>query len=270
MMLRLSILVLINCITIQLSSAQDFKFAFFTDMHISSDSTLSLVHQRVKDTKAHVDFIMLGGDNVDIDNQNAQRMPQAIERYKGLKKIFQQEGTSFYPTIGNHDRLSSAITANSDSLFVDLFGKTYYSFEHKHVRFIVLNSVQVVNSKYAIDSVQLDWLKNLIATIPTSQPIVISTHVPFLSVYYPVLTGKYTDTDTFSNQKEVFDLFKNHNLKLVLQGHMHLYEEIKVKGTTFITAGAVSGNWWSGDYHGTKPGALIVNYSNGEFTWNYN
>ncbi|WP_164122678.1 MULTISPECIES: metallophosphoesterase family protein [Sphingobacterium] len=251
------------------TNAQDFSFAFFTDMHIYNDSTLNIVENKITKTKSKVDFILLGGDNVDIDNKNEESLPLAIERYKKLKNIFKIQGVTFYPTIGNHDRLPHKLSNNLDSLFLDLFGKTYYSYDHKGVKFIVLNSVQNVKGKYTIGEEQLEWLKLILSKTNTSQPIVISTHVPFLSVYYPVLEGKYTDADTFSNQKEVFDLFRNHNLKLVLQGHMHLYEEIKVKNVMFITAGALSGNWWSGDYHGTFPGNLLVHYKNGEFTWQY-
>jgi predicted phosphodiesterase len=109
----------------------------------------------------------------------------------------------------------------------------------------------------------------LINNTTKEQPLVIVSHVPFLSVYYPVLEGRYTAADTFKNQKQVFDLFKAHNLKLVLQGHMHLYEEIKVKGVQFITAGAVSGNWWHGNFEGTVPGHLEVDVKGQNFTWKY-
>src|SRR5690606_16258054 len=113
------------------------------------------------------------------------------------------------------------------------------------------------------------WLKNELTDTPSDQPLIVISHVPFLSVYYPVLNGKYTAADTFSNQKEVMTQFENHNLKLILQGHMHLYEEIKVKELQYITAGAVSGNWWSGAFHGTEPGYLELQINNQNITWTY-
>lgn len=262
-------LTLVCCFFGSKSQAQDFSFAFFTDMHIYNDSTLDIVHQKLKESKPLVDFVLLGGDNIDIDNQSAESLPQAIARYHQLKDLFAQENISYFPSIGNHDRLPKSMSLQADSVFEAVFGETYYSFEHHGVKFIVLNSVQQVDHKYAIGDKQLQWLKDELQKTDKKQPIVISTHVPFISVYYPILTGKYTDADTFSNQHEVFNLFQHHNLKLVLQGHMHLYEEVYVKGVNFITAGAVSGNWWNGNYEGTEPGRLYVHYKNGDFHWEY-
>ena len=111
--------------------------------------------------------------------------------------------------------------------------------------------------------------KALLEKVDAETPIIISVHVPFLSVYYPVLHGKYTNTDTFKNFKEIWDMFEGKNLKLVLQGHMHLYEEIKVKDVQFITAGAVSASWWGGTYHGTEEGYLLINIEGDNFNWEY-
>jgi hypothetical protein len=89
-------------------------------------------------------------------------------------------------------------------------------------------------------------------------------------VYYPALEGKYTSTDTFSNFKEIWDLFNDKNLKLVLQGHQHLYEEIMVRGVQFITAGAVCASWWGGPFHGTQEGFLHLKVDNsGQLSWKY-
>ena len=57
----------------------------------------------------------------------------------------------------------------------------------------------------------------------------------------------------------MLQLFAGHNLKLVLQGHMHLFESIDIPGKKFITAGAVSAAWWGGSYYGTEEGYLQVN-----------
>ena len=81
------------------------------------------------------------------------------------------------------------------------------------------------------------------------------------------MEGVYKSNDTFTNFKEIWDMFKEHNLKLVLQGHQHLYEEINALGVQFITAGAVSANWWGGDYHGTQEGYLLVECDSDNFSW---
>ena len=64
-------------------------------------------------------------------------------------------------------------------------------------------------------------------------------------------------------------LFKRHNLKLVLQGHLHYYEELFVFGTRYVTGGAVSAAWWRGPYLGTEEGFVKVEVMGDEFTTEY-
>jgi 3',5'-cyclic AMP phosphodiesterase CpdA len=117
---------------------------------------------------------------------------------------------------------------------------------------------------------QLEWLKNELSKVSASTPIVVSMHVPVYSLYSPVVDEKYVFAEVIINFNELVKVFENHNLKLVLQGHQHIYEEIFVKNVRYITAGAVSGAWWYGPLHGTEPGFLIVEIdSAGDFTWEY-
>ena len=233
-----------------------FSFAFFTDIHLNkkNNGCFTAFEKAIETAKkSKVDFIMTGGDNVDIDvlNDDASTAHELFQKF--AEKIEKSEIT-FYPTIGNHDRfwgVSKNDQLYNQGLFEKYLGKTYYSFDQKGWHFIILNT-----SNSVVNDEQKKWLETDLQSIDSKTPIVVSVHVPFLSVYYPTLKGKYTDTDTFSNFKEIWNMFENKNLKLVLQGHMHLYEEIKVKNVQFITAGAVSASWWGGAYHGTEEGFL--------------
>lgn len=255
---------------------EEFSFAFLTDMHVNanpkSQSQEGLKQAIRSAEKSGVDFIISGGDNVDVDGMKADRKDDAVNLYKQYKQVIDSSSLKWYLTIGNHDRFwhdGKSAAHYGTGLFETYFGKTYYSFKHKGWLFIILNSAQICDGKYCIDDAQKQWLNSLLTDTPADQPIVVSTHVPFLSLYYPVLEGRYTDADTFGNQKEILDMFADHNLKLVLQGHQHLYEEIKVKGVQFITAGAVSANWWSGAFHGTEEGFLKVDIQGNDFDWEY-
>ncbi|MBE8719371.1 metallophosphoesterase family protein [Sphingobacterium pedocola] len=254
---------------------EKFSFAFLTDMHVNANpKTRSLdgLKQALRSAAASgADFIISGGDNVDVDGMKADRKEQAIKLYTDYKAVIDASPVPWHLTIGNHDRYwhDEPSAPHGAGLFSSFFGDTYYTFDHKGWRFIVLNSTEICDGKYCVSEQQHQWLVEVLANTPDTQPIVVSTHVPFLSLYYPVLEGKYTDADTFTNQKEIFDLFAGHNLKLVLQGHQHLYEEIKVKGVQFITAGAVSANWWGGEFHGTEEGYLLVHADGDDFTWEY-
>ncbi|SEK18081.1 metallophosphoesterase family protein [Parapedobacter koreensis] len=269
--------ILAGLCSVQFSPAQEkFSFAFLTDIHMNVNPVSRSV-EGFKQAVSHAegsgaDFILTGGDNVDVDGIKHDQREIAFQLYRDYKAITDAARLPFHYTIGNHDRYwadGQESELAGSGLFQSQFGDSYYSFEYKGWLFIVLNSVQICDGKYCVGDAQKKWLADLLAATPTSQPIIVSTHVPFLSLYYPVLEGRYTDADTFVNQKEIFDMFADHKLKLVLQGHQHLYEEIKVKGVQFITAGAVSANWWSGAFHGTEEGYLKVTTDGDDFSWEY-
>ncbi|MEA1886833.1 MAG: hypothetical protein U9N72_06465 [Bacteroidota bacterium] len=103
-------------------------------------------------------------------------------------------------------------------------------------------------------------------------PIVISVHIPFISLKTQLPKGasdNKADIPLISNGTDVISLFGDHNLKLVLQGHLHILEDIYAVGIHFITGGAVCGDWWNGPYGDTEEGFLIVNVEGEEFTWEY-
>ncbi len=277
-LIRILVLSLIVSLTLggksgvtQEKSVVKFRFSFHTDIHLGLNNPEGFTGAAKAFRDAHykgAEFILTGGDNVDIDilGKDSETAYLLYQKYAQLINDCQ---IKVYPTIGNHDRFWGC--EKDDPLFNEglfekyLETKSYYSFNRQGWHFIVLNT-----SNSVVDEKQLRWLVNDLSKTDDSTPIVVSVHVPFLSVYYPTLEGRYTNADTFSNFKQVWDLFEGKNLKLVLQGHMHLYEEIKVKDVQFITAGAVSGSWWGGPYHGTQEGYLLVSIDeNDHFSWEY-
>ena len=251
-----------------------FSFAFLTDIHLNKgdNGCFEGFEKAIESAKnSGADFLMTGGDNVDIDVLGNDAKT-AHELFGRLAKTIEKSNIPFYLTLGNHDRFWGTEKNDplyNEGLFEKYIDKSYYSFNHKGWHFIVLNTTQTCNNNYCVKEEQKEWLARDLAQVDAETPIIVSAHVPFLSVYYPVLRGEYTSTDTFSNFKELWDMFENKNLKLVLQGHMHLYEEIKVKGVQFITAGAVSASWWGGAYHGTEEGFLKIDIDGNDFDWEY-
>jgi len=246
-----------------------FKFAFFTDIHLNggNNNCFAGIEKAIESAKKNnVDFILTGGDNVDIDvlGKDAE---SAHELYANYADIINNSGIDYYAAIGNHDRFWGCEKNDplyNEGLFEKYINKSYYSIDHKGWHFIVLNT-----SNSLVDEQQKQWLSEDLKKTDDETPIIVTVHVPFLSVYYPALEGKYKSNDTFSNFKEIWDMFDSKNLKLVLQGHMHLYEEIKIRDVQFITAGAVSASWWGGAYYGTQEGYLIVECDENDFSWEY-
>jgi 3',5'-cyclic AMP phosphodiesterase CpdA len=255
------------------------RFIFGTDVHLTVQNTRDRLNgfkqalNRMKESKA--DFVIFGGDLVDISGISYKVSKQQTDSmYRVFKQTVDDTKMRYYTTIGNHDRYYDKDNGyvEGDEVFKQYFKESYYTFEEKGVRFFVLNSVQDVAGKdgFYVNEKQLEWLKKELSDVSASTPIVVSTHVPVYSLYYPVVEGKYVFVDVIMNYKELLKVFEKHNLKLVLQGHQHIYEEIFVQNVRYITAGAVCAGWWEGPFHGTEPGFLIVEADkSGDFTWEY-
>jgi hypothetical protein len=147
--------------------------------------------------------------------------------------------------------------------------------EHKGWKIFILDSVEENGKggyKGGVDSTQMTWIGEELAKTPAKMPIIVSVHIPLITTEAQILGGSLTpnaEYEVITNSKEVLELFKGHNLKLVLQGHLHFYEYMHVFGTTYITGGAVSAAWWSGPYYGTEEGFLVVKVDGEEFSWEY-
>lgn len=123
-----------------------------------------------------------------------------------------------------------------------------------------------------IDSVQLNWIKSDLENTPAETPIAISLHIPLISVMQQVNEGgtaALSPSAVVANSNQVIDLFEHHNLKLVLQGHLHIVEEIIYKDVHYITGGAVSGRWWRGARDGFAEGFVVVHVDGDDFDWHY-
>lgn len=255
------------------------RFAFMTDVHLNLSNGAdrwSGWAQALDSVKAlDVDFIILGGDLIDVSSGQTNYIAHstADSLFTALKQTLNNTKIAYYPTIGNHDRYFDAEQGytGGDEVFSNVFGPSYHTFENNGVQFFILNSVQLSNGNdLCIGDKQMEWLKGELQKIPADRPIIVSTHVPVYSIYYPVVEGRYTFTDIITNYKELLKVFEGHNLQLVLQGHQHLYEEIYSQEVQYITGGAVCAGWWGGEFYGTEEGFLLVEIDNDNiFHWEY-
>ncbi len=92
-------------------SEKKLRFAFLTDIHLnksnSGDRLNGLKQALDKSKELNVDFIVTGGDQLDVSggsSKNYINMKEADSLYTVLKHTFDSHGLTYYPTIGNHDR----------------------------------------------------------------------------------------------------------------------------------------------------------------------
>ena len=154
--------------------------------------------------------------------------------------------------------------------------RTYYSFDINGYHVVLLDSIQVTDpeTKYKglIWPAQLEWLREDLSRVPGDQPIILALHMPLMTTFYQATEGATAPAPpgrVVVNSLEVLDAFRNHNLVLVLQGHLHVSQYLKWQNTAFISGGAVSGKWWRGSWHGTKEGFTLVTLRDNDVEWEY-
>jgi len=228
------------------------------------------------------DFAINGGDHV----FDALAVPKerALTLFDLYDKTEQDLGLKLYHTIGNHDVLgvypASGISQDDPlygkKLFEQRFGKLYYSFDHKGHHFIVLDSIGITPDRAyegRIDAAQLQWLAADLAALPAGTPIIVSVHIPLVTAFEAYVAEQAAPLPHHSlsvaNANQVLDLFSGHNVLGVLQGHTHINEMIIWKGVSYITSGAVCGNWWHGTRLGTPEGFTVVTVANNKLTTRY-
>jgi 3',5'-cyclic AMP phosphodiesterase CpdA len=189
-----------------------------------------------------------------------------------------------YPVIGNHD-LVAAIPEDGSPPALDPravyrsqmgLDRTYYFFDAAGYHFVVLDSVQITGGKLKYEGMisreQLEWMKQDLSKVHTSTPVILVTHIPLLTAFYNATQGATFSAKSnrvVTNNLEVFKLMENHNVILVLQGHLHISELIRWRDITFIVGGAVCGRYWRGPWYGTQEGFNLLTLTENRVDWEY-
>jgi 3',5'-cyclic-AMP phosphodiesterase len=261
----------------------DFSFVFMTDIHLEPARNAPLGFTQAMDTinKLNPDFVITGGDL--IADALGQKYSRADSLYNLYATMIRHLKMPVYNSMGNHEVFGLYDRSVSDEsspdygekMFEHRFGQSYYSFEHKGWKFMIINSVEDTHKhSYTgwIDSTQINWIKSELSHTAPETPIVLSTHIPFISAYEQRFYGSTIANDSslvVANSKEVLDLFKAHNLKMVLQGHLHEVEDVFIDGVHYVTGGAVSAAWWTGPHSGFEEGFMLLTVSGNDIKWKY-
>ncbi|MEA2063494.1 MAG: metallophosphoesterase, partial [Gemmatimonadota bacterium] len=118
------------------------------------------------------------------------------------------------------------------------------------------------------------WLKNDLSALDSSTPVVVVTHIPFVSAVEQFRSGGHAGWSpggAVGNCDDALQILSDYNLKLVLQGHIHRDEQVRIDDISFIMPGAVCGAWWKGPRGGTQEGFGVIDVDCGtnEFSYHY-
>jgi hypothetical protein len=192
--------------------ADDFFFVQLSDTHWGfsgppnpeAANTLRQAVQAVNALPAQPDFIVFTGDLTHTTDDDAERRRRMLE-FKAIVKGLRAPVHRYMP--GEHDA-----SLDAGKAFIEHFGPTHYSFEHKGIHFAVLDNVS--DPKAALGDAQLDWLLEDLRPVRRDAPIVVFTHRPLFDL------APQWDWATKDGGKAI-DLLQHWKNVTVFYGHIH-------------------------------------------------
>jgi len=190
----------------------DFYFVQLSDTHWGYEGpanpdarvTLRKAVATVNALPTPPEFIVFTGDLTHTTDDPAERRRRLAE-FKAIVADLQVKTVRFMP--GEHDA-----SLDRGAAFKELFGDTFYTFDHKGVHFIALDNVSDPGAK--IGDEQLAWLKADLDRLDSKAPIVVLTHRPLFD-----LAPKW-DWATRDGAQALALLMPHENVT-VFYGHIH-------------------------------------------------
>lgn len=247
------------------------RIAHITDVHLPAEEKPKLafkkVLQEINNMKDRPDLIINTGDTVmDMNGKDAETNTKL---WSAWHEVNQVNKIKMYSCLGNHDVWYGKNDALDQEYKRDKrYGKAWAINELKLPnryyetpvlngwKFIALDSI-TYDHGYKIDDEQLQWLTKILETTPASTNICIFSHVPIITVTAymyaaqrsPIANVKFPGGDQHIDVKPLKDLFFKHkNVKVCLSGHVHYIDDVEYLGVKYLCGGAVSGNWWGGNW----------------------
>jgi Icc protein len=209
------------------SRAADFTFAQISDSHIGFNKaanpdvtgTLREAVAKIRAQSAAPDFVLHTGD--------LSHNGKAAE-YDAMEQVLTDLKSPVFYVPGEHD------TAGDDGkLYRERFAKGHangwHSFQHKGSQFFGLSNVEQIEGMGRLGPDQVKWMKDQLAGLSSSTPIVVFAHIPLWAVY-PEWGWNTPDS------VEVFSSLKRFGSVTVLNGHIHQVVQKKEGNVTFHTA----------------------------------
>ena len=244
--------ILSSCTLAAAASAGDFSFAQISDSHIGFDKapntdvtgTLREAIGRVNALPTRPAFVLHTGDLSHLSKPDEFDTVEQSLRSANTGEVF------YVP--GEHD-----VFSDNGKQFLTRYGKGtvgggWRSFDYHGVHFVGLINVLNLGSNGlgALGAEQIDWLRQDVAHLSSSTPVVVYAHIPLWSIY--PAWGWGTD-----DAEQALGYLRRFGSVTVLNGHIHQVMQ-KVEGNiTFHTA---RGTAFPQPAPGTapSPGPLVV------------
>ncbi len=220
---------------------EKFTFAFISDSHLTQTQGTKFVRNFDQGLRKAVDavnfmvprpdFVVYGGDLAQLGKRE--------ELDHGREILSRLDGNIKF-VIGEHDYY-----LDLGRYWEEKISKLYYSFDHKGVHFVTLNSIlthdawvkqwpnqtEVMNqmarldnpqgSPFMVGKEQIDWLRKDLEKVDTGTPVVVLSHSPLYKIFKP--WNFWTD-----DAEEIQAALKRFTNVTVFHGHVHqvIYNQI--------------------------------------------
>jgi len=237
--------------------AKNFTFAYISDAHIQHISGDRFVRnwdrgliRAVAETnllRPKPDFVMFGGDLAQLGTK-----PELDHGAEMLTKL----NYKTHMVMGEHDYY-----LDLGEYWSELFGPHWYSFDHKGVHFVVLNSILTFDewtferwptaeqrmlemagldnpngSPFMVGEKQRAWLANDLAGLAKNTPVVVFSHSPLQKIY----KGWNFWTDDAEEVQALLRPFDDAN---VVYGHVHQIQYNQIGNISFNAVMATAWPW---------------------------
>jgi hypothetical protein len=195
------------------TTPQDFYFVQLSDTHwgfsgpqVNPDAggTLQKAVAAVNALRQRPDFVVFTGDLTHTTDDPVERR-RRLGDFRDIVAGLKVRDVKFMP--GEHDA-----SLDRGKAYREFFGDPYYAFDHKGIRFIVLDNVS--DPAAMIGEEQLAWLKNELDHLDRQAPIVVLTHRPLFDLY------PQWDWTTRDGARAI-ELLMPHRNVTVFYGHIH-------------------------------------------------
>ncbi len=244
-----------------------WRFAHLTDPHLASDrdgvwnnrflcTMMPEVMACLKRDLALMqpDFILATGDIC--SHQTREAMFEA-------RDIMDTLGIKYYPMGGNHD----FVKQQSRSWFREAFAphlplpRTFYSFNHKNLHFVVLDpwwlwadgticeegqptvvaelDMTLKDASWVVPPFQLEWMEEDLLQ-HADRPAIIAIHEPIVPTPARMQRPKYNESGALANGDIMLDIFERHpRVKAVFSGHIHMHYIERARSITQVVTSAL-------------------------------
>ncbi len=236
---------------------KNFTFAYISDSHIQQISGSKFVYnwdrgliRAVAETnllEPRPDFVMFGGDLAQLGKKS--ELDHGAEMLSKLN-------CKLYCIMGEHDYY-----LDLGEYWSKLYGSHYYSWDHKGVHFVALNSILTYDdwtfkrwptaeqrmlemagldnpngSPFMVGEKQLEWLKKDLEKVKKDTPVVLFSHSPIQKIY----KGWNFWTEDAEQVQALLQPFKD---VTVIYGHVHQIQYNQIGNISFHAVMATAWPW---------------------------